>query len=53
MSELVGYGGNDVTGFSRFSKLSRTEKVAAQDGLLVDAVLLEMFGYCIRNDGFA
>ena len=53
MSKLVGDGGKDTGLDSRFLELSRAEKVATQDGTLVDITLLELFGYGIRNGGFA
>ena len=53
MSKLVGNGGNDTGLGLRFLELSRAEKVATQDGLLVGITTLESFGYGIRNGGFA
>ena len=53
MSELVGDGGNDTSSFPRFCELSRAEKIATQYGVLVGiAILLEPFGYCIRDGSF-
>lgn len=54
-SELVGDCGNDPSPFPRLFELSRAEKVATQDGVsyVSVATLLETFGYCIRNRGFA
>ena len=56
MSKLVGNGGNDTGLGLRFLELSRAEKVATQDGVLVVLVgftiLLESFSYGIRNGGF-
>jgi hypothetical protein len=52
--ELVSDGGEDTFLVSRFFELSRAEKVAVQDGVLVGiAILFEPFGYGIRNGGFA
>ena len=54
MSKLVGNSGNDTSLGLRFLELSRVEKVTTQDGVLVNiTILLKLFGYGIRNGGFA
>ena len=54
MSKLVGNGGNDMGLDLHFLELSRAEKVASQNGVLVGiTTLLKLFGYGIRNGGFA
>ena len=53
-AELVGDGGEDTVLGSRFLKLSRAEKVGAQDSTLFRLnMLLKSFGYGIQNRGFA
>ena len=54
MSKLVGNGGKDTGLGLCFLKLSRAEKVATQDGVLVGIIVfLESFGYGICYGGFA
>ena len=52
MSKLVSNGGKDTGLGLRFLELSRAEKVATQDSLLVGITLIELFRYGISNRGY-